>query len=67
MRAHTECLALARYIMLDVCRADAYTPQIDLRHEVREHYSDEPGLLRRYRDCVRSRRGWVTPPPKEAP
>lgn len=42
-RVHVECAAIAEYVALDVCRNHAWSPSVDIPHEIEEH--DDPRLI----------------------
>jgi hypothetical protein len=52
---HEDCLALKRYINNEHCGREPYAIG-DLRDNVKEHYRDEPELLRKWAAILRTRR-----------
>ena len=42
-RAHVECVAIARYVAFKLCRQHAWSPSVDIPHEIEEH--DDPKLI----------------------
>lgn len=60
-RTHGPCLALVRYIAHTVCGQSTFMlAAMPLRDRVREHYREDPTILRMYRDGMSPRRE-VTP------
>lgn len=53
VRAHAECCDLARYVCLEVCGGDLWSPYVDVEHELEQH--DDADLRQRWTE-IQARR-----------